>query len=49
MQARRNFTLELPLYSPAEMTEHQATHPRCSFCQQHFYSADELFTHMRAR
>lgn len=49
MQARRNFTLELPLYSPGEMAEHQAGHPRCNFCEQHFYSPDELFTHMRAR
>ena len=48
-QARRNFTLELPLYSPSEMAEHQAGHPRCTFCKQHYYSSDELFTHMRAR
>jgi hypothetical protein len=48
-QARRNFTLELPLYSPSEIAEHQAGHPRCNFCRQHFYSSDELFTHMRAR
>ncbi len=49
MQARRNFTLELLLYSPAEIAEHQAGHPRCNFCRQHYYSSDELFTHMRAR
>lgn len=49
LQARRNFTLELPLYSPTEMAEHQAGHPHCNFCTTHFYSSDELFTHMRAR
>ncbi len=48
-QARRNFTLELPLYSPAEMAEHTVGHPGCHFCKQHFYSADELYAHMRER
>jgi len=40
---------ELPLYSATEMAEHQKGHPRCKYCKQHYYSADELFAHMRAR
>ncbi|KAK9815654.1 hypothetical protein WJX72_007454 [[Myrmecia] bisecta] len=47
LAARRQFPLELPVYTRAELREHMQEHPNCQFCDIQFYGLDELFHHMQ--
>ena len=48
VQAQRSFPLELPLFpSQRELQAHLgAAHSLCSFCNKHFFSAEELWEHV---
>ncbi|KAG2431332.1 hypothetical protein HYH02_013322 [Chlamydomonas schloesseri] len=44
------FPLEYPPLEPQALAAHiEAEHPRCEFCNLHFYTRDELYAHMTQR
>lgn len=52
----KKFPKELPIYTPVALRRHEASgdpahgflgHPRCVFCDERFYSEDELNVHLR--
>lgn len=46
MQARRQFPLEMDMYSGNELDAHLlSAHPFCEFCNRHFYDTDDIFSH----
>ena len=48
LQAQRSFPLELPLFaSHKELQAHlTSAHSLCSFCNKHFFSAEDLWEHV---